>query len=76
MKKTLPKLTEFFSIPFILYAHVLIAYRYLKKGQGKNEDTQKSFPGDLPENTWLLEWRSGAAYTGSLDLLSARPATV
>jgi hypothetical protein len=55
MKKTLPKLTEFRSIPFILYAHNLIAYRYPKKDQEKNEDTQKSFLGDLQENPWPLE---------------------
>jgi hypothetical protein len=55
MKKTLPKLTEFFSIPFILYAHILIAYRYLKKGQGKNEGTQKYFLADLQENPGSLE---------------------
>jgi hypothetical protein len=43
MKKTLPKLTEFFSIPLALYAHDLIAYRYPRKDQEKNEHIQKIF---------------------------------
>jgi len=41
MKKTLPKLTEFLSIPFTLYAHSIIAYRYRRKTQEKNEPTKK-----------------------------------
>jgi hypothetical protein len=42
MKKTLPKLTESLSIPLILYAHNLIAYRYPRKDQEKNEPTKKN----------------------------------
>jgi len=55
MKKTSPKLTELFSIPSILYAHMLIAYRYSTKDQEKNEGTQKYFLGDLQENPGSLE---------------------
>jgi hypothetical protein len=28
MKESLPKLTEFLSVSFVLYAHILIAYRF------------------------------------------------
>jgi hypothetical protein len=45
MKKTLPKLTEFLSIPFILYAHDLIAYRYAKKDQEKMKTLKNLFLG-------------------------------
>jgi hypothetical protein len=55
MKKALPKLTESLSIPFILYAHHLIACRYPRKDQEKNEDTQKYFLGDLQKNPWSLD---------------------
>jgi hypothetical protein len=43
MKKTLPKLTEFFSISFILYAHILIAYRYSTEDQEKMKALRNIF---------------------------------
>jgi hypothetical protein len=46
-EKSLPKPTEFFPVSFTLYVHSLIAYRLLKKSQGKNEGPQKFFLGNL-----------------------------
>jgi len=56
--KRLPKLTEFFSIPLILYAHRYITYRFRNKSQGKNEPPQNFFLGELED--YLVVVRTAA----------------
>jgi hypothetical protein len=50
LKQSLPKSAKLLSVRFILYAHILIAYRFKNKSQEKKEGTLKFPLEGLPEN--------------------------